>query len=128
MHFAYTIIYVDDVEKTISFYKRAFNFEINFLHESKQYAELNTGATKIAFASNMLAKSNGVTFVENNINNIAAGFELAFMTDDVNAAYKQAITNGAIAVKEVNKKTWGQEVAYVRDLNGIIIELCSPIM
>ena len=127
MKFGYTIIYVSDVEATINFYKKAFNLEENFLHESKQYGELSTGETKLAFASNSLAQSNGVTFLKNDINNDAAGFEIAFITNDVKQSYKYALSHGAIAIKEPMTKPWGQEVAYVRDLNGVIIEICSPM-
>lgn len=127
MKFGYTIIYVNDVAAALNFYKKMFNLEILFLHDSKQYGELNTGETKIAFVSNALAESNGVTFIKNDIKNTAAGFEIALVTKDVNEAYQHAIKNGAISLKGPMKKPWGQEVAYVRDLNGIIIELCSPM-
>lgn len=127
MHFGYTIIYVPDVEATIHFYKHAFNIEQNFLHESKQYGELNTGNTKIAFASNAFAQSNGVRFIKNDANNDAAGFEIALVTKDVKQAYEHAVANGATIVKEPTTKPWGQEVAYLRDLNGVVVELCSPM-
>ena len=127
MNFGYTIIYVPDVETTMTFYKNAFNLEEHFLHESKQYGELNTGNTKIAFASNSLAQSNGVSFIENDTKNIAPGIEIAFITPDVKQAYQHAIMRGATIVKEPSMKPWGQEVAYLRDINGIIVELCSPM-
>ena len=127
MKFGYTIIYVNDVEAALNFYKKAFNLATLFLHDSKQYGELNTGETKITFVSNALAESNGVTFIKNDTKNTPAGFEIALVTNDVVKAYQHAIKNGAVSVKEPMKKPWGQEVAYVRDLNGIIIELCSPM-
>jgi uncharacterized glyoxalase superfamily protein PhnB len=127
MKFGYTIIYVSDVEATINFYQKAFNLEQSFLHESKQYGELNTGDTKLAFASDSLAQSNGVTFIKNDTKTDAAGFEIAFITKDVNQSYSHAVNNGAIAIKEPTKKPWGQDVAYVRDLNGVIVEICSPM-
>lgn len=127
MKFGYTIIYVSDVEATINFYKKVFSLEQHFLHESKQYGELNTGDTKLAFASNSLAESNGITFVKNDAKKAAAGFEIAFITNDVKQSYTHAINHGAIAVKAPTMKPWGQEVAYVRDLNGIVIEICSPM-
>ncbi len=126
MKFGYTIIYVSDVEATINFYQRAFELEKSFLHESKQYGELNTGDIKLAFASNSLAESNGVKFIKNDTTKEAAGFEIALIANDVKQGYKHAISNGAITVKEPAVKPWGQEVAYVRDLNGIVIEICSP--
>jgi len=125
MRFGYTIIYVSDVEETLNFYKKAFNLEQSFLHESQQYGELNTGDTKLAFASNSLARSNGVDFIKNDAKNNAAGFEIAFIANDVKKSYDHALKYGAVAVKEPAIKPWGQEVAYVRDLNGIIVEICS---
>ena len=127
MKFGYTIIYVSNVEATINFYKKAFNLEQSFLHESKQYGELNTGDTKLAFASNSLAQSNGVMFIKNDVQNNAAGFEIALITNDVKQDYNHALSHGAIAVKEPITKPWGQEVAYVRDLNGVVVEICSPM-
>src|SRR5438034_620429 len=70
MRFGYTIMYVPDVEAAINFYKNVFNLEQAFLHESKQYGELNTGETKLAFASEILAQSNDVSFVKNDIKDI----------------------------------------------------------
>lgn len=127
MDFRYTIIYVADVELTLRFYQDAFCIEQLFLHESKQYGELNTGHTKLAFASDTLAQSNGVTFIKNEVKKEAPGLEIAFVTNDVKGAYHHALSRGAIAVKAPAAKPWGQEVAYVRDLNGIIVELASPM-
>ena len=57
----------------------------------------------------------------------AAGFELAFVTDDPHTAYATAITAGAAAIAPPAEKPWGQVVAYVRDPNGCLVEICSPI-
>ncbi|MCW5590442.1 MAG: VOC family protein [Legionellales bacterium] len=127
MKFAYTIIYVDQVEQTLNFYKKAFNLETRFLHESKHYGELNTGNTKLAFASTELAQSNGLEFINNNPHHAAAGFEIGLESHDVEQDYHHAINNGAISIQEPALKPWGQTVAYVRDLNGIIIEIGSPM-
>lgn len=127
MRFAYTIIYVADVELTLSFYEKAFNLKQSFIHDSKQYGELDTGDTKLAFASETLAESNGVEFIKNNGNKIAAGFEIGLVTNDVAATYAQACNEGALAVRKPTKKPWGQIVAYIRDLNGVLVEICTPM-
>ena len=127
MKFGYTIIYVADVEKTINFYENAFKLKQSFLHESKQYGELDTGGTKLAFASEALSESNGVEFVKNTSNKVAAGFEIALVCDDVHEAYNIACKGGAIPAVEPFEKPWGQTVAYVRDINGVLVELCSPM-
>lgn len=45
----------------------------------------------------------------------------------IKLSYEHAIANGAVQVKEPKCKPWGQEVTYVRDLNGINVEICSPM-
>jgi lactoylglutathione lyase len=127
MEFGYIIIYVDDVKLTMDFYINAFNLQQEFLHENLQYGELKTGNTKIAFASNKCAESNGLTFTKNNAKNPAAGFEIGFVTKDVEHAYSYAIKHGAIPIKEPMSKPWGQIVGYVRDLNGVIVEIATPM-
>ncbi len=127
MKFGYTIIYVSDVESTLNFYSKAFNIEIKFIHDSKQYGEMNTGQTKLAFASDALALSNDVEYIENHLSNKPAGVEIAFISDEVEKSYNHAIASGAKPVKEPIEKPWGQLVAYVRDLNGVLVEICSPM-
>ena len=51
MKFGYTILYVEDVPKTIAFYEQAFGFVRRFVHEAGDFGELDTGATSLAFAS-----------------------------------------------------------------------------
>ncbi|KAM3091588.1 VOC family protein [Phormidesmis sp. 146-35] len=126
--FSYTILYVKDVPQTIAFYEKAFGLKQRFVHESKQYAEMETGGTTLSFAANELAKSNlPQGFLENDRSNPPAGIEVGFVADDVPAAYAYAIEAGAIAVVEPKVKPWGQTVAYVRDLDGVLIEICTPV-
>jgi len=128
MKFGYTIIYVSSVEDTLEFYKEAFGLDVKFLHESKAYGELETGETTLAFASHEMGNMNlDGKYSKSNINDKAFGIELAFVTEDVHAAFKKAVEAGAIAFKEPSKKPWGQIVAYIRAKEGSIVELCSPI-
>ena len=48
------------------------------------------------------------------------------MTDDVSAAYERALGAGAIGVSPPAAKPWGQVCAFVRDKDGIVVELCTP--
>jgi catechol 2,3-dioxygenase-like lactoylglutathione lyase family enzyme len=127
MKLGYTIIYVADVPETVAFYKKAFGLEPRFVHESNLYAELDTGRTALAFAGEPMATMNGLAIRPNRMADIAAGFEIAFVSDDPETAYRKALAAGASAVKPPALKPWGQTVGYVRDLNGCLIELCSPI-
>ena len=128
MKFAHTILYVPDVVRAIEFYERAFGFQRRFVHESGEYGELQTGQTTLSFASLTLANSNfagGVT--PSDLQRPPAAFEVAFSTDDVAAAFARATAAGAIPVSSPKQKPWGQTVAYVRDLNGSLVELCTPM-
>ncbi len=128
MKYGYTIIYVSSVEETLDFYKRAFGFDVKFIHESKAYGELQTGETTLAFASHEMGDMNlGGKYSKANINENPFGIELAFVTEDVAASYEKAVSAGALPIKEPEKKPWGQDVGYVRAIDGSIIELCTPI-
>lgn len=61
------------------------------------------------------------------LQNKPSAFEIGLVTTDVAAAFKKAIAAGAVSVSEPKTKPWGQTVAYVRDLNGFLVEICSPI-
>jgi lactoylglutathione lyase len=126
--FGYTILYVRDVAASLDFYERAFAQRRRFVHESGQYAELDTGSTTLAFAAHELAASN----LPGLYRPVAAGdpppaFEVCFVTTDVVAAHSQAVSAGAREVTPPQTKPWGQQVAYVRDPDGNLIELASPV-
>lgn len=127
MKLGYAIIYVPDVTAAVAFYEDAFGLARRFVHESGTYAEMETGATALAFAAEALAATNGVAIRPNTARDVAAGFEVALVTDDPDAAYARALAGGAAPIKPVETKPWGQKVGYVRDLNGCLVELCSPL-
>ncbi|MEL6558106.1 MAG: VOC family protein, partial [Bacteroidota bacterium] len=58
MKYAYTIIYVKDVQQTLEFYQKAFGFEQKFITPENDYGELISGETTIAFASIGLGNAN----------------------------------------------------------------------
>lgn len=126
MKFGYTILYVKDVEKAVAFYESAFGLKRKFVHESG-YGEMDTGETKLAFASVELATSNGVPFIPANPEGPSPAVEVALVTQDVAGAFAVAVKAGAVPVAEPKQKPWGQTVGYVRDLNGFLIEICSPV-
>jgi uncharacterized glyoxalase superfamily protein PhnB len=53
--------------------------------------------------------------------------EIAFLTEDVNAAFHIALEAGATSVAEPITKPWGQTVAYVRDRDGMLVEIGSQM-
>ena len=127
MRLGYVILYVPDVAATVAFYERAFGLARRFVHESGQYAEMETGATALAFADEAFASATCRAFRPNRPDQEPAGAEVAFVADDVDAAFGEATSAGAVGHVAPHRKPWGQTVAYVRDANGVLVELCSAI-
>ena len=125
--YGYTILYVENVEKTVTFYINALGCKQKFITPEKDYAELDTGVTTLAFAAYSVAEFNDVRITKLNSVNTPPPFELAFITDDIENDYEKAIKAGATVITEPAQKPWGQIVAYVQDINGFLIELCTPI-
>lgn len=125
--FGYTILYVENVEETIVFYKNAFALTQKFITPEKDYAELETGKTTLAFAAHSIADYNGVAITKPDPSLPSPAFEITFVTDDIEHAFNQVIDSGAVLVKPPEQKPWGQVVGYVRDINGFLIELCTEV-
>ncbi len=126
--FAYTILYVTDVDKTLRFYEQAFGFTRTFLTPGDEYGELSTGETTLSFAAIQLAKKNlSPGFAESSLNGKPFGMEIALTTDDVEATVEKAVKAGATTVEKAIEKPWGQIVAYIRDPDGFLIEICTPM-
>jgi lactoylglutathione lyase len=128
MRFGYAILYVRDVAASLDFYERAFGQRRRFVHESGEYGELETGGTALAFAALDLAASNlPDRFRPAPTAKSAPPFEVCFVTDDVAASFERAVREGAEPVTEPQRKPWGQDVAYVRDQDGTLVEIASPV-
>lgn len=127
MQFAYTILYVTDVTKTVEFYEKAFGLKRRFIHEAGDYAEMETGATALTFASESAAEDKDIAIYPNRKGQLPSAWELCLTTTNVGEAYQTALDAGAAAVLAPTEKPWGQVVSYVRDLNGCLVELATPM-
>ena len=127
LRFGYTILYVSDVGASLEFYERALGQRRRFVHESGQYAELDTGPTTLALAAHELAAANvpGLYRPERRTG-AQPTFEVCFVTDDVQGSFDRAVAEGAAEVTPPQTKPWGQGVAYIRDPDGNLVEIASP--
>jgi lactoylglutathione lyase len=124
----YTILYVSNVTRSIEFYESAFGFERKFVTPENDYGELSTGETTISFASIALANSNLKSgFLQSSPIDKPFGLELALVTETVLETMEQAVSAGATVIEKPIQKPWGQTVGYIRDLDGFLLEICSPI-
>lgn len=128
MKYAYTILYVENVTETIEFYEKAFGFNRKFVTPENDYAELISGETTLAFASIELGDSNFKKgFEKISKSNKPFGVELAFTSESIEQDFRNAIHCGATEYEPLTEKPWGQKVGYLRDNNGFLIEICTPI-
>ncbi len=127
MKLGYTIIYVADVPRSIAFYEAAFGLQRKFIHESNLYGELDTGETTLAFAGVEAAEINGLSVLPNTPKGPAAAWEICLVTDNVRTAFDRAVSKGCTPVSAPSDKPWGQTVSYVRDLDGCLVEIASPV-
>lgn len=125
MIFRYAILYVADVPATLDFYIRAFGLARGLLHDSGDYGELATGATRLAFSSHALMTALGKEVATEPPARPA--FEIAFETDDVEGALDRALAAGAVLVQGARRMDWGQTTAYVRTPEGTLVELCTAV-
>jgi lactoylglutathione lyase len=126
----YVILYVKDVSASLAFYEKAFGLSKRFFHDDhgKAYGELETGAARLAFASLELATEHlKREVVPASLNKAPLGFEVALVTANVPELYAQAVKAGATPLSEPTVKPWGQTVAYLRDNNGYLVELCTAM-
>lgn len=127
--FGYTINYVSDVDKALLFFESTFGVSRRFITEEKDYGELATGETVLAFASHELGKTNFPGgYVSSTESDKPLGVEIALVADDVPSIHKSALDHGAVELKAPETKPWGQTVSYVRCPSGILLELCTPII
>jgi predicted enzyme related to lactoylglutathione lyase len=127
LRLGWVIVYVDDPAAASEFYERAFGLRGEFVAGSGTYAQMNTGPTRLAFATYTLGDSNFPGGVQRPREDTPPNVEIALVADDVDAAYARALEAGCSSLAEPAEKPQGQRVAYVRDPFGTLVELASPI-
>jgi lactoylglutathione lyase len=124
----WVIVYVDAPPESAAFYERTFGLTVEFVAPGGSYAQLDTGPTKLAFASYALGEKNfegGVRRAEST--GQPPNVEITLVADDVDAAYARALAGGCSSLATPQDKPQGQRVAYVRDPFGTLVELATPL-
>ena len=103
------MIWVLDVPATVAFYEAAFGLATAQVDEEGRFAMMDTGQTTLQFADEGAAAGTGVSVRPNRAEDVAAASQLAFVADDVHAAYQRAVAAGAIAEVAPVEKPWGQD-------------------
>jgi lactoylglutathione lyase len=124
----WVIAYVDDPAATSAFYQQTFGLRGEFTSPEGSYAQLDTGATKLAFASYALGEKNFPGGVRRaGLDGLPPNVEITLVTDDVDAAVARAVDAGCARLAAAEDKPHGQRVAFVRDPFGTLVEIATPM-
>ncbi|KAG2541721.1 hypothetical protein PVAP13_9NG696600 [Panicum virgatum] len=112
-----------------AFYAAAFGSDVRRLDQSHKWAELESGATTIAFTPLHQRETDGLSG-EVQLPDAAAArgpVEVCFVYADVDAAYRRAVEHGAVPVSAPEQKPWGQKSGFVRDMDGNVVRIGSHV-
>jgi catechol 2,3-dioxygenase-like lactoylglutathione lyase family enzyme len=126
MRLAWIVQYVPDVQATVDFYEKAFGLTVRFA-SGADFAAMETGGTVLSFAREGFVAPQGIPFRPTRPDGPPPAQEIAFEVGDVAAAHARAVAAGAVEIAAPQLKPWGQSVSYLRDPNGALVEICSPI-
>lgn len=122
--YTYTRLLVDDFKGCFKFYSEVMGFPVTWGQEDEDYAEFDSGATRISInMPHHVAEAVGTTdkpFKVESQDQVVLIFEV----DDVDSAFKELVSRGAISVTEPQDRPgWGIRTAHFRDPSGNLIEI-----
>lgn len=120
----WTILPVADPAAAIAFHNRAFDLRRRFVDPAGEYAELDTGAMTRGLVDRL-----GVEGEPPSASMQPHGFEVALVVPEavIQAAWDRAVAAGARVASPLTKRPWGQLVGFLRDHDGVLVELCTPV-
>jgi len=128
MRLGWVIVYVDEPTTVSAFYARTFGLVEEFASPDGSYAQLDTGPTKLAFASYALGEGNFAGGVRRpGPAEPPFNVEITLVAEDIDPAYEAALAAGCEKLAEPQSKPHGQCVAYVRDPFGTLLKLATPL-
>jgi uncharacterized glyoxalase superfamily protein PhnB len=129
LRFGYTVMWVKDAARSAEFYGNAFGLRERTRMQTHltPWIEMETGATTIAFAeygeADVLFQG---MYRALDSKELPSAILLSFVTSDVAGVFAAAIKAGATVIDEPRTEPWGQTIARIRDLNGVLVSLASP--
>lgn len=120
----YVILYVKELDAAMKLYTSVFGFRERL--RMGPYGELETGSTTLALSERgFIAEHLLGTCPPPGQGACEVG--IVVPRERVSAYFDKAIAAGCSAVKAPVEQPWGQLVSYVRDPDGHLLEICSPV-
>jgi lactoylglutathione lyase len=117
----YVILYVDDLEASVSFYRDTAGLSFKFAENG--YAEFETGQTRFALYER--ARLDGL------IGTAAArrdpDGEMAFLVEDVDREAERLHAAGTTILSGPVDRPWGHRTLHVSDPDGHVVEFAQEI-
>ena len=117
---------VKDMAQMIRFYRDVLGFEIRESEDTKNVYLVKDGTLFLLYGRNDFEKMTDRRYEY--VNGLNGHFEIALYVDafdDVDAAFRRAVENGASPVMEPTTEPWGQRTCYIADPEGNLIEIGS---
>jgi len=130
MKLGYTVFWVDDAEKTAQFYEAVFGLKRRLQMQTPltPWIEMETGETALAFAefteADVLFSNN---YRKHSLQEPPVASVISFVTENIEAVYDAAVKLGAETITAPKTEPWGQRIARVRDINGIVVSIATPL-
>ena len=120
------MLFVADVSAAVTFYERAFGAVLDHVDEDGSYGEVDLGGLALGFVAQWHADAHlPVPFRRGGPGEPPPGAELYVEVDDVDATLGLASQAGATPLGPPQPKPWRRRVAFVRDLDGFVVEVAS---
>jgi len=122
------MLWVADVPATVRFYEDGLGAVLDHAHADGSYAEIRLGSMTLGLVDEADARRHlPVPFRPHATNEAPGAFELYLEVADAEASAATAVIAGAVLLAPPSDKPWGSRVAYLRDPNGVVIELASAL-
>jgi lactoylglutathione lyase len=128
-HEPFAILYVEDPERSVAFYRDAFGFDLDMRWppegDELDYASLSLGPHKLGITRRSVPKDL--------IGRTAATrespprFELCFLATDTDAAAEHLRTLGARELRPAENMPWGERMAFFEDPDGNPLHIRAPV-
>ncbi|TKR25018.1 VOC family protein [Cellulomonas hominis] len=122
MQLAATRIFTDDVDALLAFYERVTGVAATRLHPL--FGEIRTPSGTLAVASTATVPLLGDDAAEARANRSVA---IDFLVDDVDAAYQDLRGVVDTFVNEPTDMPWGNRSLLLRDPDGTLVNLFTPV-
>ena len=119
-------IFVEDMAKMICFYRDVLGFEIKEDEDASNVYLIKDDTLFLLYGRKDFEKMTSRKYEY--IKGLNGHTEIALYVDsfeEVDAAYKKAISKGAVSVLEPVTEPWGQRTCYIADPEGNLIEIGS---